>query len=1683
MLRRHYSLISVLVMICFVFSPLNGYSLPEGENIASGNGSASFTRPDAVTFNVDQSTERVIIDYTGFDINAGETANFYQPGTSAIAVNRVASGNPSDILGNLNANGRIFILNPDGVIFGAGSQVDTAGLLASTLNMNTSDTDFMSGADSIDFQSFADPYPGAVVNYGQLNSPGGFVALLGPRVENRGSIAVNAGRVTLAAGEAMTVPLDAANLISVAVTTPTDITAGSTEAGIITSGTIEANGGKVLLDSKVINTVFDNAINTSGIIRGKEIVIKGNGNINIVNTNIFASAPSDDVKVHILASPADDLWDPCITIEDSEIEASVDNDGDAEVKIAAGKYEYKNGVDEYVDIFGETYNELEQIKGSGKIIVKTAQGVEDEGTDIEASVGGQGSAKVRLLAKDIEISDSFLNSVVEDKGEALIDIFAGDFDYYHKYWDHKNTFFTGGELEITDSGILANVLNGDPEDEWFTRAHVRLEGYYIDFERSAVIAQQTNNGSAFVDIVAGNYTDKQLTDQYSLYGGELNIADPVSFIDDGEILVIDFIPSVGALVGGSGNAEISLESGAEEIASTIYLTDCSILSQVEGKGSASVEAHSGNYMENKTQTSAQGTYTETEQRSFGGGEFYISDSTVTARVKGLEENEPCGQEESSAEIFMTGSDLWIDNSDLLAEVLGTGDTLIELTAADVFTQYQKHQLSELEGSDWNFRHDFEENESSEGGFIEISETSTVSAITDGSLDHENARVEISAGDIEINSSDIMAEMTGYGNATVKISAGDFEYDYTSEEYLNNPEAARDDEYEAEGSYTKTEDFYGGSLDILADSSVTATVLRPEPEGDIFTEALVDLYAENILVDNSDVSALFTGKGEAEVYAYATGISHSYSNVAYDFYFDNDDHYQDYESIHDFLANTPGTIDIVNSSNLSADAAEDEAEIYLEIGSDQMIANVVMDVRNGIDPGYVNIEDSTVTAEVKGEGRAGIYIYDEYGTIRPLEDLADFLDLDLEDMIDDLGGPIEGPITVSNSTVSASTGINFEEGDPTAVYMITDHDLEITDSNISAQGTKGLTGIALLSDDMLISNSNVYEHTSDLGTGAVILAAFEDLDVLGGSVRATSDNFRALMLALAGEDLNAEGLVSAEGGSGMGILALLALEDLYAGNVLASGNLDGFDYLKNYILFQTFGKTEVNIDSQYTYGSLAFISSLMGDVYLGNVSGDAVIASALGTNFDELSYLFNLISGNTQKAQSENGDPGTGSIFDIPGNVSGHYLGMLARNDIGTSEKAEMEYAGPITTDVDIVSAYSYDTGSIYLKEANDIELGLVLPISIVYDYGDSGTDFTAGTALAANNGVISVISNGDMLVNSVISPRAGIFLQSETGSIYAGKALPPVVYQEGLAGMGTSVSSFLNDLLGLRIDPYLISEFAAEIFMDLEGTSWGFLDYFTPITVSCDNEYVYNPNIIAGGYSYISTPQGTIGAGTPDDKDPAISSEIFGEVWPAVEAVTGLFPAPGIDLSRYTPPGLVYFCSEGETARAIPVDNGDYYCGSQIWPETIADPEISSENPLFVVARINELSEPDYRALPEWFLESLQGTEDQVAALTLEIGSPVLPPAPEEDGAIYNTAVRDFRAYYELLDNYRVVFADPAQPTEYYAYHPLTPTDTAAFDDIALDTGAYDFIADRINYRRPLAPYFGEEEEEERRRR
>ncbi len=272
----------IFAILVWLTSPSFIYALPEGESVVSG--SATFDRSAPNTLNVNTPSDKLIVDYNSFNIAQQEAVNFAQPSSSAIALNRVVGIDPSSILGALNANGRIFIVNPNGVLFGPNSRVDVAALVASTLNI--SNEDFLNG--NYNFYK-VEGKNGYIINQGYIASqPGGYICLLSQAVENRGTIQAELGTVVLASGEKMTLALDDLNQISVVIAEPVkEAVFGSDgekiDSAIKNSGTISANGGKVILTAKVLKDVFDYAINNTGIIEAKSVV-NHNGVIELVAT-------------------------------------------------------------------------------------------------------------------------------------------------------------------------------------------------------------------------------------------------------------------------------------------------------------------------------------------------------------------------------------------------------------------------------------------------------------------------------------------------------------------------------------------------------------------------------------------------------------------------------------------------------------------------------------------------------------------------------------------------------------------------------------------------------------------------------------------------------------------------------------------------------------------------------------------------------------------------------------------------------------------------------------------------------------------------------------------------------------------------------------------------------------------------------------------------------------------------------------------------------------------------------------------------------------------------------------------------------------------------------------------------------------------------------------------------------
>ena len=230
-------------------------------------GQSSISTPDANTTIIQQSTDKSVINWQSFSVGTKEYVKFVQPKTSSISLNRVVGGNPSSILGNLSANGQVYLVNPSGIYFGEGARVDVSGIVASVLDI--SNTDFMSG--NFVFEGSADENLGKVINDGIINARNeGYVVLMGDYSENNGVIQAQMGKVVLASGSRVTMDISGNSLISVAV----NEAALSDLAGVKNTGEIYADGGRVIMTARVADNLIGSAVNNQGLIRANSIVEK-----------------------------------------------------------------------------------------------------------------------------------------------------------------------------------------------------------------------------------------------------------------------------------------------------------------------------------------------------------------------------------------------------------------------------------------------------------------------------------------------------------------------------------------------------------------------------------------------------------------------------------------------------------------------------------------------------------------------------------------------------------------------------------------------------------------------------------------------------------------------------------------------------------------------------------------------------------------------------------------------------------------------------------------------------------------------------------------------------------------------------------------------------------------------------------------------------------------------------------------------------------------------------------------------------------------------------------------------------------------------------------------------------------------------------------------------------------------
>ncbi|HHJ35124.1 MAG TPA: filamentous hemagglutinin N-terminal domain-containing protein, partial [Gammaproteobacteria bacterium] len=297
--------------VCLAFLVVSGVQAnPGGASVV--HGSVTFSQPNSNTLNV-TNTPGAIINWQQFGIDQGEITRFIQQSSNSTVLNRIIGQDPSTILGQLNSNGKVFLVNPNGIIFGKDAVVNTAGLISSTLDI--SNQDFLDGR-----MHFADLQNAAeILNQGFISaSDGGEVVFVAPKITNEGVISVDNGHIVLAAGQSVTINSLNYDNIEFEVQAPDNkvvnlgemITDGGSvgvfAGSIVSKGTVSANAvtmddaGNIIFVAQTDTVIEDGTVTASSRAgKGGHIQITGERVALLGETTVDASGTTGGGEVLI----------------------------------------------------------------------------------------------------------------------------------------------------------------------------------------------------------------------------------------------------------------------------------------------------------------------------------------------------------------------------------------------------------------------------------------------------------------------------------------------------------------------------------------------------------------------------------------------------------------------------------------------------------------------------------------------------------------------------------------------------------------------------------------------------------------------------------------------------------------------------------------------------------------------------------------------------------------------------------------------------------------------------------------------------------------------------------------------------------------------------------------------------------------------------------------------------------------------------------------------------------------------------------------------------------------------------------------------------------------------------------------------------------------------------------------
>ncbi|MCT7909183.1 filamentous hemagglutinin N-terminal domain-containing protein [Arcobacter lacus] len=277
-----------LVVSAFLSTTTIVFASPSGGNVTSGT---AIIKQNGNITNINQSSQKASINWKDFSISKNETVNFNQPNKNSITLNRVVGNEKSVIDGALNANGQVWILNSNGVLFDKNAKVNTSGILATTKEL--SDENFQKGNYNFKGDSKA-----TIENLGNIDSKK-YASFIANSVVNNGTIKVYRGTINLIGASEFLVKLDENSNISLKVTK------GVLDALVENNNLLMANAGEIYLTTNAVNELLKGVVNNTGIIEANSLDgITGLVNISsnvVINTGeIKGSSSNINIKAGFL---------------------------------------------------------------------------------------------------------------------------------------------------------------------------------------------------------------------------------------------------------------------------------------------------------------------------------------------------------------------------------------------------------------------------------------------------------------------------------------------------------------------------------------------------------------------------------------------------------------------------------------------------------------------------------------------------------------------------------------------------------------------------------------------------------------------------------------------------------------------------------------------------------------------------------------------------------------------------------------------------------------------------------------------------------------------------------------------------------------------------------------------------------------------------------------------------------------------------------------------------------------------------------------------------------------------------------------------------------------------------------------------------------------------------------------